>query len=149
MTTPNLDFQTLDQLRSFCRGEMSAVESYTAALLDGTMRPYAPTLSACRESHRTRVRRLRQIIEAKGGRAPQSSGVWGAVTEAMEGAAATVGPKGTLFALSEGEDHGLRDYLSDLPKLTTGIKGVLEREIVPAQRETRRAIAALRSSIQA
>jgi len=147
MTTHNVDYQTLDQLRSFCRGEISAVESYTAALLEGEMKPYATTLRACRESHRRRAEFLSRMIRQNGGRAPASSGIWGALSEAIEGAASTVGPKGTIFALAEGEDHGLRDYLSDLTRLDTSVKRVVERELVPAQRETQRAITDLRRSL--
>ncbi len=148
MTTTTPEAKTIDQLRSFCRGEMSAVESYTTALLDKTMEPYAATLLACQSSHRRRVKLLGEIITRLGGRVPQSSGLWGTLTEAIEGTAATFGPAGAIFALAEGEDHGLRDYHTDVSMLTPNVRSLVERDILPQQRATESAISNLRQTLE-
>jgi hypothetical protein len=149
MTTATADanVQTLDQLCSFYRGEMSAVESYTTALMEEAVLPFAATLRACQESHRQRLRLLDSSIRKLGGLVPQGSGVWGALTEAIEGTAAAMGGPAAISALAEGEDHGLRDYLADVKKLTPSMAQLIETEILPAQRETQQLMQDLRESV--
>lgn len=140
--------KTVKQLQSFCRGEMSAVESYTSALLSDVVKPFAPTLRACRQSHRERVRILTRAIANLDGKVPETSGVWGTLTEAIEGTAAALGTSQALQALKEGEEHGLRDYLADLEKLSPDARSLIERRVLPAQRETTRVITQLQQSLQ-
>ncbi len=143
-----INSRTVKHLQSFCRGEMSAVESYTTALLSDVIGPFAPTLIACRDSHRERVQLLGREIERLGGTVPESSGAWGALTDAIEGTAAALGAEQAIGMLEEGEEHGLRDYLADIEDLSPDGRRVVEERILPAQRETVRSISALKSSIQ-
>lgn len=147
-TMPHGDVQTLEQLRSFYRGELSAVESYTLALMEDSVMPFAASLRACQESHRRRVRTLGASIRRQGGSVPTSSGVWGALTEAVEGAAVALGAGPAIAALSEGEDHGLRDYLADSHRVSPTIAGMLARDIIPAQRATQQLMYDLRESLK-
>jgi hypothetical protein len=147
-TVPHGDVQTLDQLRSFYRGELSAVESYTVALMEDAVMPFAGTLRACQESHRRRVQSLGAAIRKLGGSVPNTSGVWGTLTEAIEGAAAAFGAGPAVAALSEGEDHGLRDYLADSRKLSPMMAGMLARDILPEQRNTQKLMYDLRQSLK-
>ena len=100
-----INSKTVKQLQSFCRGEMSAVESYTSALLSDVVKPFAPTLRACRQSHRERVRILTRAIANLNGKVPETSGAWGTLTEAIEGTAAALGSGQAIAILEEGEEH--------------------------------------------
>lgn len=142
-----INSKTVKQLQSFCRGEMSAVESYTSALLSDVVKPFAPTLRACRQSHRERVRILTRAIANLNGKVPETSGAWGALTEAIEGTAAALGAGQAIATLQEGEEHGLRDYLADLDNLSTDARTMIERQVMPAQRETTRLVTQLRDSL--
>jgi hypothetical protein len=85
--TPNN--RNIDQLNSFLRGEISAVETYRIALdklaLDS---PARSRLDACRQSHAERVAALSAKIVALGGKPADKSGPWGVMTKAIEGAPA-------------------------------------------------------------
>jgi hypothetical protein len=109
---------SIDQLNSFLRGEMSAVETYQMALgkLDATSTARDELLVNLK-SHQDRVRALRDAIVAAGGQPAEGSGPWGAFAKMVEGAAKTLGEKAAVSALEEGEDHGLKDYKTDATKL--------------------------------
>jgi hypothetical protein len=139
--------QTLWQLRSFCRGEMSAAESYTTALLHDNMVPHAYVLTRCRDSHAARARMLRDRIQKLGGAAPRSSGPWGALADIFEEAAADLGVRPAIIALEEGEYHGMRDYRADLDLLDSDTQAFIQREILPAQVETCRNIEKLHETL--
>lgn len=139
MTEPTAE-GPMQQLQTFCRGEMRAVEAYTAALLTGVVKPFASTLRVCRQSHRERVRVLSRAIIRLGGKVPAASSIWGVPAEA-EGWA-------VIAALEAGEEHGLRDYVDDLDKLGAVTRAVIERQLLPPQRETSRLMLGLRHALQ-
>jgi hypothetical protein len=105
---------SVDQLNSFLRGEMSAVETYQMALdkLDATSTARDELLLNLK-SHQDRVLALQDAIVAAGGTPAKGSGPWGAFAKAVEGTAKIMGDKATIAALEEGEDHGLKDYKSE------------------------------------
>lgn len=135
--------KSVEQLRSFCRGEMSARDSYLLALTDPDLSDYRETLSHCMQSHQWRAELLAQEIERVGGDAPQSSGPWGTLVDIVERAAMGLGKKAALKVLREGEDHGVRDYGVDIGKLDPPQRALVETYILPAQLETRRALTSL------
>lgn len=102
---------SVDQLNSFLRGEMSAVETYQQAI------EKLEAFSASRDqllvnlkSHQDRVMMLRDAITQLGGTPAEGSGPWGAFAKIVEGGAKAFGEKAAVAALEEGEDHGLADY---------------------------------------
>jgi hypothetical protein len=130
----------MKQLQSFCRGEMRAVEAYTAALLTGGVKPFAPTLRVCRQSHRERVRVLSRAIVRLGGDMPNAPSIWEVPAEAEGWAVVAV--------LEAGEEHGLRNYVEDLDKLGAATRAVIERQVLPPQRETSRLMTGLRHALK-
>jgi hypothetical protein len=130
----------VQQLQAFCRGEMRAVEAYTAALLTFAVKPFASTLRVCRQSHRERVRVLSRAIVRLGGQVPGASSISGAPVESDGWA--------VIAALQADEEHGLRDYVEDLDKLGVAMRTVIERQVLPPQRETSRLMTSLRHAIQ-
>lgn len=138
----------IDQLNSFLRGEISAVETYDQAIDKLKTEPaLAESLRACRESHDRRVSALRNEIRRLGGEPADGSGVWGAFAKAVEGGAKVFGKGAAISALEEGEDHGRDDYLADLEKLLPATRTFVQTQLVPEQKRTHDALSRLKSSL--
>lgn len=133
----------VDQLNSFLRGEMSAVETYRQAidkLRSSKDARGASLLTQLMGSHQNRVTRLRDEIVRYGGAPATDSGVWGAFAKLVEGAAELFGEKSAIAALEEGEDHGLKDYRDGLEKLDMTTRQWIESSIFPEQKKTHDAL---------
>jgi hypothetical protein len=137
----------IDQLNSFLRGELSAVETYRLALRAMSSFQGEAQLVECMRSHEERVRILREQIQRLGGVADKTSGAWGTFASLIEDGAAALGQKAAVAALEEGEDHGLKDYRTDLPKLAPEIRTIVERSVLPAQVETHRTLSTLKHQL--
>ncbi len=137
--------KNIDQLNSFLRGEISAVESYRIAIekLDAGS-PALTELYACSKSHEQRVEKLRNKVIALGGTPDAGSGAWGAMVKALEGGAAVFGDKMAISLLEEGEDHGIADYRGDLEKLDADSRAMVTSELLPQQEETHRKLSNLK-----
>jgi hypothetical protein len=135
---------SIDQLNSFLRGEMSAVETYQMALdkLDATSTARDELLVNLK-SHQDRVMALQDAIVALGGTPSKSSGPWGAFAKAVEGTAKVLGEKATVAALEEGEDHGLKDYRSDIDELDPECRRLVV-QLLPMQQQTHDRLSALK-----
>lgn len=135
---------SIDQLNSFLRGEMSAVETYQMALnkLDATSSA-RDELLANLKSHQDRVMALQDAIVALGGKPSKSSGPWGAFAKMVEGTAKVLGDKAAVAALEEGEDHGLKDYRSDVDELDPDCQRLVG-QLLPMQQQTHDRLSALK-----
>jgi hypothetical protein len=136
--------ELLDQLNSFLRGEMSAVETYQQAILKVPSLAARPELTECLNSHAERVRKLQSLIVEKGGEAADGSGAWGALARLIEGAATVLGERAAVAALEEGEDHGLREYRDHIHKLDPATRRVFDDEIYAEQVETHALLSSLK-----
>jgi hypothetical protein len=138
----------LDQLNSFLRGEISAVETYRIALdrIDDKS-PARPELERCMRSHQERVDILRSTIATAGGMPATGSGPWGVLVKAVEGGAAILGDKVAIAALEEGEDHGLDDYRDDMDGLDPKARELVASRILPLQEQTHRVMSKLKKSL--
>jgi hypothetical protein len=135
----------VEQLNSFLRGEMSAVETYQMAL------DKVDEISAARDellinlkSHQDRVMILQEAIIAAGGEPATGSGPWGVFAKAFEGGAKVLGKKAAIAALEEGEDHGLKDYKAEMKDLDVSARNLLETKLRPAQQQTHDRLSALK-----
>lgn len=138
----------LDQLNSFLRGEISAVETYDQAIEKLQEEPtLGSTLANCRSSHQERVELLRDEIRRRGGEPSEGSGAWGAFAQLVEGGAKVFGKKAAINALEEGEDHGRDDYKSDLDELTPDVRRLVESRLLPEQIRTHDAMSALKHAL--
>jgi demethoxyubiquinone hydroxylase (CLK1/Coq7/Cat5 family) len=144
------DARDVDQLNSFLRGELAAVETYAIALdhlkLESTARS---RLDACLRSHEQRVEWLKERILHLGGRPAAGAGAWGAVTRAIEASASAFGDRAAIAALEQGEDHGLRDYKEDVVKLDERAKDLVLERLLPEQQQTHRVISDLNRELKA
>ncbi|MGC4069252.1 MAG: DUF2383 domain-containing protein [Polyangiaceae bacterium] len=140
---------TIDQLNSFLRGELSAVETYRQALQKLTNTVHRSILLECSRSHEQRVQALTQAILERGGVPATSSGAWGTFAKLVESSAAAFGEKSAIAALEEGEDHGINDYQRDLSDLDPSLRHLLEVTIIPEQRRTHDAIRNIKRQLAA
>jgi hypothetical protein len=138
---------TIQQLNSFLRGELSAAETYRLALdrLDQT--EHRGTLVQCSRSHEERARLLTEAIQGRGGDPADTSGAWGSLVRLIERSATALGERAAIAALEEGEDHGRDDYLRDLDNLEPSARQLIEFSILPEQRRTHDAIKAVKRSL--
>jgi uncharacterized protein (TIGR02284 family) len=139
--------QTVDQLNSFLRGELSAVDTYRQALQKIKDPSLANTLQQCMTSHQQRADQLTQRVRALGGSPATESGVWGSFAKLITGGAALFGEKAAIAALEEGEEHGLKDYRRDLSQLDVESRRLVEMQILPEQERTHRTISSLKQGL--
>jgi demethoxyubiquinone hydroxylase (CLK1/Coq7/Cat5 family) len=139
---------SVDQLNSFLRGELSAVETYRIALDKLDKASFARMqLQTVMSSHQQRVDALRGKIMEMGGRPAESSGAWGVFAKAIEGSASVLGDKIAIDALESGEDHGLADYRQDLKKLDGDARRLIVSQLLPKQEETHRTMSTLKKQL--
>jgi hypothetical protein len=136
---------SVEQLNSFLRGEISAVETYQMALdkLDEISTARDEVL-VCLKSHQDRVMMLSDAIRALGGEPSQSSGPWGVFAKAVEGTAKVLGDKATIAALEEGEDHGMKEYRIDPNDLDVQTRTLVVDKLLPMQKKTHATMSALK-----
>ena len=136
---------SIEQLNSFLRGEIAAVETYQMALnkLD-KISTARDELLVNLKSHQDRVAMLQDAILAVGGKPAEGSGPWGVVAKAVEGTAKVLGDKMAVSALEEGEDHGLKDYQIDLGDLEPQYRQLVANQLLPQQQLTHDRLSALK-----
>lgn len=139
--------QTIDQLNSFLRGELSAMETYRKALSSLDQGTHRATLEQCERSHASRAALLRDEVARRGGKPADDSGAWGSFTKLIEQAASGIGEKAAISALEQGEDHGRDDYRRDLAKLDVAARELIETRVLPEQLRTHEAMSALKKQL--
>lgn len=137
----------IDQLNSFLRGEISAVETYDQALEKAKNTTARSILQENRNSHQTRAQTLRTEITRLGGDPADGSGAWGTFAKAVQGGAKLFGESAAISALEEGEDHGVNDYQRDYDELSGGARTLVTTQLLPEQRRTHAAIERLKDIV--
>ena len=135
MATVSVD-ETIDQLNSLLRGEISSVETYEQAIrkVDDEHVSEATALRAIAQEHGEQAQLLRDEIRRLGGEADDSSGPWGAWAKIVEGTAKLFGDASALKALKEGEEHGLKDYEEALDDVNEASRELITSRLIPNQR---------------
>lgn len=138
--------KNVDQLNSFLRGEISAVETYKMAIDKLAKSPHLNMLKENLRSHEERVAQLGAEITKGGGTPADSSGAWGTFAKLIEGAGAVFGEKSAIAALEEGEDHGRNDYQRELNKADATDRDLIQR-MLTEQLRTHAALSAIKKSM--
>ena len=139
---------SVDQLNSFLRGELSAVETYDQAIAKLVDEPsIVGKLEACRLSHQKRVTLIRDEITRRGGEPAEGSGPWGAFAQLVEGGAKLFGKKAAIAALEEGEDHGRDDYKAELDEMSADLRAFVETKLLPDQLHTHDVLSNLKHTL--
>src|SRR5687768_7190842 len=129
--------ESVRQLNSLLRGEISAAETYRMAIEKIAESPaHAASLSSLQqmqEDHGRAAQQLRERIRSLGGQAADSSGAWGAWAQTVQGTSNLFGDAAALKSLKEGEEHGLKDYEEAADDLDAQSAAVVRQQCIPAQ----------------
>jgi uncharacterized protein (TIGR02284 family) len=129
--------QTVRQLNSLLRGEISAAETYRMAIDKVVESDEGPAsvglLREIQEEHGRAAQEIRDRIQELGGEASDSSGAWGAWAKTVQGTMNLFGDASSLKALKEGEEHGLKDYQDAIGTVDASSKQLISNQLIPAQ----------------
>ena len=131
--------ESVRQLNSLLRGEISAAETYKMAIdkvADGSNASGlagAGLLREIQEEHGRAAQGLRDRIRELGGEASDSSGAWGAWAKTVQGTMNLFGDASALKSLKEGEEHGLKDYQEALDDVDATSAQLIQNQLIPAQ----------------
>jgi uncharacterized protein (TIGR02284 family) len=128
--------QTITQLNSLLRGEISAAETYRMAIekvADGDNATNAGLLREIQEEHGRAAQGIRDRIRELGGEASDSSGAWGAWAKTVQGTMNLFGDAAALKSLKEGEEHGLKDYQEAVDDVDPSSAQLIQNQLIPAQ----------------
>lgn len=125
----------MKQIESLIRGEMSAVKSIDVILSKIENETEKSELSSIRQDHVQAVDKLKRYSGSEFREETQSSGPWGAFSQAFTGGASFFGDKAALRALKVGEEHGRNEYQEALSSgnLDAELKTVIQNELLPNQ----------------
>lgn len=118
------------------KDELAAAEMYRQALETAGSTPAGEELRRIEGEHEEAARLLQKRMRELGQRPPESSGLWGAFAEAVEGTAKLFGNKAAIRALKEGEEHGVHDYEDALEDdaVPPEIKELISTTLLPRTR---------------
>lgn len=133
--------ETLEQparrgpIAALVKGELSAVETYKQAL-EKVGGPGGAELRRIEREHEEAVKLLLESLARRGGKAPRGSGLRGAWSMAVEGAAKLLGKKAAIKALKNGERRGLHHYEDALKDeaLDPEVKALIRSKLLPQTR---------------
>lgn len=143
----NTNEKDIEQLNSFLKGELSAVETYRQCIEKMDDASVVLQLQKLQASHAQRVFLLTEKIRALGGMPAGDSGVWGSFAKLVEGGSKLFGKAAAISTLEEGEDHGKKDYLKDVGELSPTVRSFVENQIIPEQLRTHDALSSLQERV--
>ena len=129
--------ESVHQLNSLLRGEISATETYRMAIdkasngADDTRN--VGCLRQIQEEHGRAAQAIRDRIRELGGEAADSSGAWGIWAKSVQGALSIFGNAAAFKSLKDGEEHGLKDYQQALKRVDASSAQMIQNQRVPAQ----------------
>lgn len=110
MNNPPDTSQCIDICNDLLRGELSAVETYSATIDKYSDEPEVMILRTIREEHIDSANRLRHNVKSMGGEPDLNSGAWGGVTKAIQSTANFFGEGSAIASLKQGEEIGKSLY---------------------------------------
>jgi bacterioferritin (cytochrome b1) len=132
-----VDDESIRQLNTFLRGEISASETYRMAidkLIEDEIDPARVSeLRQLQAEHIKAAEQIRRRIVQSGGKPVDSSGPWGAWAKFAVGTAEIFGDTATLRAIKDGEAHGLKEFNDGLVHLNTESAELIRNHLIPAQ----------------
>lgn len=139
----------IDKLQECLRSELSAVETYEAALKGFTHVGLHNKLQEILASHARRTELLGERIKRAGVEPSRSSGVWGMFAKALQAGADLLGDRTAIAALEEGEDRDLELYTEGMADCDAETRRIVDTELLPEQQRTHAACASLKSYVNA
>lgn len=126
----------IEQLNSFLQDEKAAVETYQQYIETVEAAVFAVGLGSLQQSHQKRVMLLAEKVRELGGTPNVDSGSWGGFAKLFENGAKLFGKKFALYALEEGEDRGMHNYVRKATKLSPENQSFINNLIIPEQKRS-------------
>ena len=125
------------QLDDLIRGEMAAVKSYNEVLEDVKDKGERAKLEKIKADHENAVSKLKGFASADVKEDSEGAGAWGAFATAWTGGAKLMGNDTALKALTQGEEHGVKEYKEALEddKIQPELKQMIRTQFLPKQEE--------------
>src|SRR5690606_24536526 len=117
--------------------EMAAVKTYDTALKKITDQNEKKKLTTIRQNHVNAVEKLKTFAGKDVREDTESSGAWGAFATAYTGGARLMGNEMGLKALTQGEEHGIKEYKEALDDaaIKPELKQMIRTQFLPKQEE--------------
>jgi len=125
------------QMDDLIRGEMAAVKSYNEVLEDLKDPKEKAALTKIKSDHEAAVSKLKSFATQEVKEDTKSAGAWGAFATAWTGGAKIMGNDAALKALTQGEEHGIKEYKEALDDATIKpeLKEMIRTQFLPKQEE--------------
>lgn len=135
-STINKNMQA-SQMDDLIRGEMAAVKSYDTVLSKVKDPAEKKQLEAIKQDHVNAVEKLKAFASPDVKEDTETSGAWGAFASAYTGGAKLFGDKMAMKALTQGEEHGVREYKEALEdeNVSADAKTLIKTQLLPKQEE--------------
>jgi len=132
-TTPSLPEDCISACNELLRGEISAIETYAAAIEKFRGDSQVGVLESIRDEHVENANRLRKNIKDMEGEPDRNSGFWGGFAKTLQSAANLLGEDSAQKVLLEGEEHGRKEYLEALNNAAVmpECKELIRNELLP------------------
>lgn len=125
------------QMDDLIRGEMAAVKSYNQVLEDVKDKNERAKLEKIKLDHENAVSKLKGFASGDVKEDTEGAGAWGAFASAWTGGAKLMGNETALKALSQGEEHGVKEYKEALEddNVRPELKQMIRTQFLPKQEE--------------
>jgi len=131
-------------LTSLFSSEVALVEAYNEAIQHVKDIDLIGPLEECRDSHAERVAQLRERLKSMAIYPKETGGFWSGFTKILEASASMLSDRAAMAVLHEEEEKITRQYLTAAQYLDPYSYRMVERILMPAQRETERSLNVLR-----
>lgn len=135
----------IEQLDTFLRNELSAVEAYAGAIERLPMSIHRLALASCKGSHALRVTLLRRRL-ADLGATPSDDVSWRGLANPLD-RIAPLAEQAAIEALEACEDRGHQHYRDHLSMLTVQSRPFVSRQLLPEQKRTHAMMMELRRHV--
>jgi rubrerythrin len=125
------------QMDDLIRGEMAAVKSYNEVLEDIKDPKEKEALTKIKSDHEVAVSKLKSFATKDVLEDTKSAGAWGAFASVWTGGAKIMGNDAAIKALTQGEEHGIKEYKKALDDATIKpeLKQMIRTQFLPKQEE--------------
>jgi rubrerythrin len=131
--------ESATQLDDLLRGEQAAMKAYDQVLTDTKDQKVKMKLIAIRKDHETAMSKLSKYVAGKKDllEDTEDSGAWGTFAKTWTKGGSIVGNTGALRALSQGEEHGIKEYKEALKddSLSAELKQLIKTQMLPMQQK--------------
>jgi hypothetical protein len=124
----------VEELNTFLSEELGAAQSYDLALKRAKNPRVIDALEDCRECHLNRCAMLKANLENRGGKATETSGLWGGFDKWVQDSAGN--ELDAIALLEESEAERLVNYEADRDILPQDVLQILDKDLLPAQHRT-------------